>query len=485
MKFIFIAFIAVLSAFYSFFASAEHVLLDKLAPNIKGALCYIQADDQVVFVDEILTSRLSLPGGMIENNESPRVAAKRETWEETGIIVSVLEELVQTETAVVYHCQPDSGVVAFSAQNAKGYYVLPGWYAPSYGLEVSQVYLANPHYISKKEYRYPEQFKSQVLNHTVNNAPVYYIESAVSAAPFYHQLELPKIKRLQSWIDELSPMLKHSFLTVIHGLNASSSFYVLLLLLPIVYFFLGADFIVKLNFLILISFTTVVLLQLGLKLPRPYAYDPNLNLGSLSGFGSPSLQATVAVVWSSYIYHHLTKSYKEFGRYKYLLSLLLIILAQGFASVALGLNFSSDVIFGYILGAFIVSNFIRIESLGYTQLPVILGDPKLWWGSFILLAFLSWYTHSLLFGIISAATLAFSMSLTFFKRESMESWGGVSIKLLITWGLILMVSYLYQHTLLMNTYRSSISYFVHCSAWFVMTFIACTIGRVNTLKREK
>lgn len=467
------------SALYSYVASAEKVLLEKLAPNIKGALCYIQADDQVVFVDELLTKRLSLPGGTIEDNESPKVTAKRETWEETGIIVSVLEELVQTETAVVYHCQPDSGVVAFSAQNAKGYHVLPGWYAPSYGLEVSQVYLANPNYISKKEYRYPEQFKSQVLNHDVNNASVYYIESAVSAAPFYHQIELPKIQLLQSWINELSPMLKHSFLNVIHGLNSSSSFYILLLLLPIIYFFLGANFTVKLNFLMLISFTIVALLQLGLKFPRPYAYDPNLNLGSLSGFGSPSLRSTVAVVWSSYIYHHLTKSYKEFGRYKYLLSLLLIILAQGFSSVALGLNFSSDVVFGYVLGAFIVSNFIRIESLGYTQLPVILGDSKFWWGCFIILVVLSWYTHSLLFGYISAATLGFTMSLVFLKKDKMEGWGGLSIKLPLTWCLILMVSYLYQHTLLSNTYSSSTSYFLQCSAWFAMTFIVFTFGRIK------
>ena len=64
------------------------------------------------------------------------------------------------------------------------------------------------------------------------------------------------------------------------------------------------------------------------------------------------------------------------------------------------------------------------------------------------------------------------MSLVFLKKDKMEGWRGLSIKLPLTWCLILMVSYLYQHTLLSNTYSSSTSYFLQCSASLrAMTFI--------------
>ncbi|MBO0180612.1 NUDIX hydrolase, partial [Vibrio parahaemolyticus] len=74
------------------------------ASEVKGTLCIVRADDKLVLVHEVLTDKISLPGGTIIDGESPQVAAQRETWEETGIVVTVGEELGRTDTAVFYDC---------------------------------------------------------------------------------------------------------------------------------------------------------------------------------------------------------------------------------------------------------------------------------------------------------------------------------------------------------------------------------------------
>ncbi|NMV06085.1 NUDIX hydrolase, partial [Vibrio parahaemolyticus] len=106
------------------------------ASEVKGALCIVRADDKLVLVHEVLTDKISLPGGTIIDGESPQVAAQRETWEETGIVVTVGEELGRTDTAVFYDCISDSDIIAFSMNNSLGGNELPIWFAPHYGVEV-------------------------------------------------------------------------------------------------------------------------------------------------------------------------------------------------------------------------------------------------------------------------------------------------------------------------------------------------------------
>ena len=73
---------------------------EPLPSSVRGALCIVRNNDRILLVSEIVTGKLSLPGGTIENNENPRLAAQRETWEEAGLVVNVGSELLRTRTAV-------------------------------------------------------------------------------------------------------------------------------------------------------------------------------------------------------------------------------------------------------------------------------------------------------------------------------------------------------------------------------------------------
>ncbi|MCV5752727.1 NUDIX hydrolase, partial [Escherichia coli] len=70
-----------LTIFYSLLSSSSVTMAKSVSVaslnGIKGALCVVRADDKLVLVHELLTNKLSLPGGTIIDGESPEIAAQR------------------------------------------------------------------------------------------------------------------------------------------------------------------------------------------------------------------------------------------------------------------------------------------------------------------------------------------------------------------------------------------------------------------------
>lgn len=472
----------------SFIVSAsEETKIETVSPHIKGALCYIKADDQVVFVDEVFTKKLSLPGGTIAVNEAPNKTAERETWEETGLVVTAKEVLTETETAVVYHCTPDSGVIAFTARDEQGFHTLPAWFAPDFRIEVNKVLLAYTDSIVPQQYRYPEQYEQQVLNHDVPNAPIQYIDSAISAAPPVHQFELSIIQAIQSSIIQLPEAISNVLISSLKIINLSSSILGILFLLPILIYYFGGKSILHMTFIGIVTVSITLLIQLGLKYPRPFIYQPSLQFSDPLGFSTPSIRAALSVVLIGYLFHVWRKVYDYDSIWGYLFGVIVLTLVQGISSVILGEQFASDVLFGYVIGLFTLWHYIRLESKPSITMKLVMQNPALWWVSFIGLSVLAYQFHSIQLANIAAVTFALLLSLPSLLKVQRLHTPYLIIKLIICWligGGILCAQSLWFPQLV----QSSISgYFAQCGLWFVLTYmilkISC-IGNNQTIEKS-
>ncbi|WP_170066818.1 bifunctional NUDIX hydrolase/phosphatase PAP2 family protein [Vibrio gangliei] len=457
----------------------------ELNKNLKGALCYIQADDQVVFVDEVISKKLSLPGGTIEQGEDPAKTAEREVWEETGLVVHAKDVLTQTETAVVFHCEPASGVIAFAATNQQGFHVLPAWFAPDFAIEIKQVLLGYPEIIDKAQYRYPDQFAQQVLGHKVVNAPIQYIQSAEAAAPAVHRSELPIIESMQYYLTSNN----HNDSNVMHyalsAFNILSSLFGVLFLLPILLYFMGGNALNRMIFLGVMTATICLLIQLGLQYPRPYIYLPSLQMTDAIGFSTPSIRSALAVVLIGYFYR-VWKQQEDRSIKGALLFFIALMLFQGMASVVLGEQFISDVLFGYVIGLFGLWHFIRMEGTLVRRKLDIFDYPALWLVMALVSAVLTLIFSSIQMANITAVSLAMAGVHSVLRSSKIEQRSHMFIKLLICWtiGAVLIEGEMewFSH---FTGVSSSLNYFMQSGLWFVLSYIIIRISCIEFKTKEK
>ncbi|MGL6052520.1 MAG: NUDIX hydrolase, partial [Aeromonas salmonicida] len=74
-------------------------------PAPAAAACTIRHQDQLLLVQDRISSRYSLSGGYIDSGESPQQAALRELYEETGLRGEVVQELGRWQRAVIFACR--------------------------------------------------------------------------------------------------------------------------------------------------------------------------------------------------------------------------------------------------------------------------------------------------------------------------------------------------------------------------------------------
>ncbi|SON48753.1 bifunctional NUDIX hydrolase/phosphatase PAP2 family protein [Vibrio tapetis] len=349
--------------------------------ELKGALCLIKSDqEQIVLVRETITNKLSLPGGTIESGEEPSLAAQRETWEETGLVVTVGKQLGYSGKAVVFDCVSDSDVIAFHYVNDQHQHIMPAWFAPHYGIEVNQVLLAYLEGIQPADYRFPAQvadilkLASRATEHNIT-----FIEQASQAAPTIHQSELPYIQSLQQNIANLPDQIRtvlHQFFLVA---DAIASPVLLILALVFAYLHYGRNFAAKLVFAVTCVSLLGLVAQIGLALPRPFVYIPELQLAQHFGFGMPSVSSALMVSVLGMLYIQLEKVSGEHAARRYLSVMFTLPVLQGFAAIYLGSSFFSDVIAGFVLGGLIVWHFDRLERKIGSKLDDILTGAPLWW----------------------------------------------------------------------------------------------------------
>lgn len=92
------------------FAALPALSAEQAGPT--AAACAIRHQDQLLLVQDRISSRYSLSGGYIDGGESPQQAALRELYEETGLRGEVVQDLGRWQRAVIFACRTLEPIVA-------------------------------------------------------------------------------------------------------------------------------------------------------------------------------------------------------------------------------------------------------------------------------------------------------------------------------------------------------------------------------------
>lgn len=117
-----------------------------------AAVCVVKHQQQLLLVQDRVSSRYSLTGGYIDAGETPQQAALRELYEETGLRGRVIAELGSWQRALLFACQTQEPI---RAQTGSGFVSLLR--APNLGGEILNARLIAPARLPDDQRRFPAQ----------------------------------------------------------------------------------------------------------------------------------------------------------------------------------------------------------------------------------------------------------------------------------------------------------------------------------------
>jgi 8-oxo-dGTP pyrophosphatase MutT (NUDIX family)/membrane-associated phospholipid phosphatase len=359
------------------FVSTASVAEELVLPEtVKGAVCIVRSGDKIVVTDELITGKLSFPGGGISPGESAKIAVERETWEEAGLIVTANKVLHVGTYTVYFDCVSDDKIVAFSAVNQYGGFDIPIWFAPHYSIEVRKAMLIDPNFLDKDNYRYPEQLA--LIAPLIEEATDHDIESVgdlISAAPKFHQAEIKIIALIQNAIHSLPAVISLSIISLLKLGNLLLNPITIVAIAPLILWRYGRVFAIEVVFIVSVTAILTLVAQIGLGLPRPFVYLPQLELINSIGYGLP---AVLSAVSASLIILCLHRAHLLYWN-RVSVAAIAILLWQGLSMIVLGVHFFSDVVAGWIFGALTASHLIKLEQKPDIKLQDILLNKVTWW----------------------------------------------------------------------------------------------------------
>lgn len=343
--------------------------------ELDGALCVVRADNKIVLIHEILTNKISLPGGTIVDGESPQAAAQRETWEETGLVVTVGKELGRMFRAVFYDCVSESEIIAFSMGNTMGGNELPVWFAPHYGVETASAMLLAPELLPGSQYRYPSEWQNIVrFFDDATWQPAHYVNHLTESAPAFRQVELGWMTDLQSWVGSVSEnsfWIVHQFTELLLELTSPA---ILLFLFPFVLMRFDSRFVFRLFFAISATSIMALVAQQGFSLPRPHVYIPMVELTHSFGYSFPSLPIAV---WSC-VFMFLFHRTGSFGFNSTTGAVAFITVMLILSKFFLGSAFILDMVVGALLGVLVSWHVLRLEDNPEINVEQLLTSKGIW-----------------------------------------------------------------------------------------------------------
>ncbi|MGN5139137.1 bifunctional NUDIX hydrolase/phosphatase PAP2 family protein [Aeromonas sp. 164P] len=319
------------------FAAVPAVSAEPAAPT--AAVCAIRHQDQLLLVQDHISSRYSLSGGYIDGDERPELAALRELYEETGLRGEIVADLGRWQKAQVFACRTLEPIVA--QQDSDFVSLLK---APNLGGEILNARLIAVDKLPRAQRRFPEQLDwLQARLGELPESEVRWQADFVAQGSALHQAEIPLMMRLQEWLGADVWWLSVS------NLFGSGRFQ--LALIPLLLPLLGWPRLRQLLFAMLWLGLLVQASKEGIGWPRPFHLQPELATHSAQGFGMPSGHTASALLFWGALLGWLWPARR--GR---ALSLaMLLALTTGLARVWLGVHFISDVAVGLLIGAVLLA----------------------------------------------------------------------------------------------------------------------------------
>ncbi len=319
------------------FAALAALSAEPAAPT--AAACAIRHQDQLLLVQDRISSRYSLSGGYIDGGESPQQAALRELFEETGLQGEVVQELGRWQRALIFACRTLEPIVA--QQDSDFVSLLK---APNLGGEILNARLLAVDKLPREQRRFPDQLDwLQSRLDKVPESEVHWQADFVAQGNALHQAEIPLMMRLQQWLGPDVWWLSVS------NLFGSGGFQ--LALIPLLLPLLGWSRLRQLLFTMLWLGLLVQASKEGSGWPRPFHLQPLLATQSAQGFGMPSGHTASALLFWGALLGWLWPAQRGLA---YSLALLLA-LTTGLARVWLGVHFISDVAAGLLIGALLLA----------------------------------------------------------------------------------------------------------------------------------
>lgn len=384
------------------------------AQDYKGAACVIFANDKIVLVQDFLSNRLSFPGGYINREEHPEQAAQRETYEETGLRVTVGPQIENTHQSAQFLCRSDTPIPILSTQGFESRPIVYALAAPDFSVEIRQVYLDSPQSVKAESLRFPNKIK---LLPNFNRYPewqsgvILLTKHAIPINNLY-KIELKIITQLQNLLAPQADLL-------FRILNLVGENIVFFILVPIIWAYSGWQTGTRCVLLLIMAAESSNILKIIFALPRPFHLMPELQRMEAYGFGMPSGHVLVGTAFWGYCWHsfkHLLSQQKQRTGFYLLIT---VLTGCALARVYWGVHFVSDVIVGATFGLLLLILFIRLEEQGLWH-QMTSARKVSWAVGFVIIAITTLYTPGLLSSYMGGLAVGVFLGLSIGKTQALH-----------------------------------------------------------------
>ncbi|MEI8595294.1 bifunctional NUDIX hydrolase/phosphatase PAP2 family protein [Photobacterium sp. Hal280] len=376
---------------------------DEQPANLVGAACVIRHGKQMVMVSEIISQKLSIPGGYIDNLDTASEAARREALEETGLNVDVVRLLQYRGRAAIFACVTTEPILVAKSETSEQRQQIAAWQAADFSREIQAVYLVSPLSVRDTEYRFPEDttYLYQWMMETPESEAVFYTDISDRASQL-HQNELDLLKALKRWGNNLPDAVKIVLDCLMWLLNLSGEYWFVFLLVAVIAALFGPTVMLQLLAATVLTILVSTCLKQIFYLPRPFYLVPVLQNGNAYGFSFPSGHTLLATVIWGMFWMKLCAGKSWLRVWGGLLLVTCLIIGQAIARVWFGVHFISDTIAAILIGIALLALFSRLIT------PASIRGKAVWLGMTVLTGVAAGLT------LLPAHTYLFAISLGVF-----------------------------------------------------------------------